>query len=58
MEVINVIKFLLSLILLNVILYGLGANWFGFTPSETKITQNNRLPIEYRPQNIQLIKDK
>lgn len=50
-------KFLLSLIVINVLLYGLGADWFGFNPSKTEIGVRMKAPTEIRPQDIQFTKE-
>lgn len=43
-------KLLFSLLLINLFLFGLGAGWFGFKPSEVKIGAPAKPPIEFRPQ--------
>ncbi len=43
--------------LINVLLFGLGAGWFGFIPSETQIGAQIKPPTEFRPQAIIFSKD-
>ncbi len=50
-------KLLFSLILINIFLFGLGAGWFGFIPSEMQIGAQVKTPTEFRPQAISFSKD-
>lgn len=47
-----VFKFFLGLVIINLFLFGLGAGWFGFKPSEVEIGAHTKAPTEFRPQAI------
>ncbi|NEN75568.1 hypothetical protein F9B74_04395 [Pelistega sp. NLN82] len=50
-------KFLFFLVLINLLLFGLGSGWFGFTPSDTTMGVKTKPLVEFRPQDIQLNKN-
>lgn len=51
------LKFIFGLVIINVFLFGLGAGWFGFKPSEVEIGAHTKTPTEFRPQAIRFTKD-
>ncbi|SUA53571.1 Uncharacterised protein [Oligella ureolytica] len=42
------------LLLVNVLIYGLGAGWLGFKPSELKMSSGSPRIVEYKPRDIHI----
>lgn len=52
------VKFFFVLVCINIVLYALGAGWFGFSPSELELGAQTRVPTEFRPQDIHFFPNK
>ena len=42
------------LLLVNLLIYGLGAGWIGFKPSELKMSSGSPRVVEYKPRDIRI----
>ena len=47
-------KLFILLLLVNVLVYGLGAGCLGFKPSELKMSSGSPLVVEYKPRDIHI----
>lgn len=47
--------FLLLTILLNVLVFGLGAGWFSWVPDQSELANEVARPTEFRPKDITLL---
>jgi hypothetical protein len=47
-------KLFILLLLVNTLIYGLGAGWFGFKPSELQMSSGSPRIVEYKPRDIHI----
>ena len=47
-------KLFILLFLVNLLVYGLGAGWLGFKPSELKMSSGSPRVVEYKPRDIHI----